>query len=414
MLPGIRSSLFAIGLLLLVGCQRASSPADPAAPRTDAQNSPTGTGPTASEVWAKTRAVYREAQSYTDNSTIVEYSVARARGVANRLPYHQLALAFERPDKIYLAYADAVASSAGKTEYRIASDGNIMRSWASEVPLQVHEAIAPRVLTTENFIAEPLLRAELLQVGLENLFPQLALLLTDDPDQPIFPHDHSPRLLREEKLAGRTCFRLQTHSPAGRRVLWIDQENYRLRRMELPIDAEQTALNPDGQFIKFSVWIDFADVCFDAKVQPSSFQLSVPPGGRRVRRFIAPPPPAPTQTSAADRPIGSRHSTHRGRLGSNASGLVAGAGHGKRGHCLVRYRGRPVASLEPAKPSANGSQASSFSKFVVSPPTQKAGSQAAWRHNQALSKFAVNIRNLAQSLRTKYVDGRGSLGLAIY
>ena len=46
-------------------------------------------------------------------------------------------------------------------------------------------------------------------------------------------------LLGEQDLNGRNCYRVASTSPQGKRILWIDAENYLLRRMELPIEGER-------------------------------------------------------------------------------------------------------------------------------------------------------------------------------
>jgi len=291
--PSKQFAILLAVLALLTGCSGKAPSPSPAAIESDIA---------AKEVLDKMRAVYRQAKSYTDNSTIVEYSVARVRGVETELPYHQLSVAFERPNKICVTYADAVEGFERKTEYKVAANGTVIRSSANEVPLQIHEAIAPRTLTAKNFIPEPLLRAELLQVSLENIFPQIAMLLSEDAQQPIFPNDHQRRLLTDAELGGKPYHRVQMASPAGKRVLWIDQKSYFLRRMELPIDERRQSIDPNKELSSLSICLDFEDVTFDAGIHENSFELEIPTGGRRVRRFVSPPPPAPTSagTDAED------------------------------------------------------------------------------------------------------------------
>ena len=274
-------------LALLVGCSR-SAPLP--------TQTATSSGPAAQEVLEKMRTVYRQAESYTDNSTIVEYSVSRAKGVETEFPYQQLSVAIERPNKFCVTFTDAAEGAEGKTDYKIASNGKVVRSSANEVPLQIHEAVAPQVATAENFIPEPLLRAELLQVSLENIYPQIALLLCTDSGQPIFPRDDQHRLLKDAELKGKPCYRVQMVSPAGKRVLWIDKEEYLLRRMELPIDARRKAIDPNEQLSSLSICLDFEAVTLDADIHENSFEIEIPTGGRRVRRFIPPPPPVPTDS----------------------------------------------------------------------------------------------------------------------
>ena len=247
----------------------------------------------AKEVLSQMRTVYRNAKSYVDNSTVIASSVERTKGVENEFPYQDLSIAFERPNKLSILYSGAVEGLSEKTVYKIACNGEIVRSFANEVPLQIHETIAPETLTTENFLPEPALRADLLQVSLENILPQLAMLLTEDPEQPIFSNSSQHKLLREKELDGNTCYRVQSKSPEGNRVLWISKDDCILRRMEIPIDNQSDILDAEDRFLKFSIWIDFRNITLDSTMDASSFELTVPTGGRRVRRFIAPPPEVP-------------------------------------------------------------------------------------------------------------------------
>ena len=250
-------------------------------------------GMTAEQLFSKVRAAYRDARSYTDNATIVEYAIIRSTGSESTTPYTRMSLAWEEPNKLRLRYEDAVASSQGRIQYDIASDGVTVRSAVSEFPEQIHEAIAPLKLTSENFILESALRSDLLKMGLENLFPQLELLLSENKEKAVFPQDSQLRMLPKKQLDDTDYFRLQTKSPAGNRILWIDKDDFSLRRMELPIEAQLGQLNPNSHFSKLAIWIDFQDVTINTKIDTSSFEMQIPDGARRVRRFVPPPPPGP-------------------------------------------------------------------------------------------------------------------------
>lgn len=295
-MPHKRSlSLFSHSCYLLLLCSTffsgCSNPENPK--KTDATTSQiNSTDEEAEEVLDRLRKTYLKAESYADNSVVVEHSRDRALGRDVELIYQQLSVAYVRPNKIKVDYATVAATEDQATVYKVASNGKIIRSTAGEVPLQIHETLAPEILTRENIIPEPLMRSDMLEVSLENLYPQLILLL-EDSEQPIFPQDSKPRLLADEEIDGKAYYRVQLLSPAGKRVLWIDKDEYFLRRMELPIDSQMEQLDPSNRTVGLKIWIDFLNISFDVGIDEDSFEISIPKDGRRVRRFLQPPPAAP-------------------------------------------------------------------------------------------------------------------------
>ncbi len=233
--------------------------------------------------------VYRHARSYTDHAAYVEESVLRGEGVAHELPYYEISVALERPNRLRLEFAEALADAGGgRNGFTIACDGKLLRARLADIPDQMVENPAPARLAAAHVLADPLIEEKLHAGALGDLFPQLAMLLNDsDADEAaIFPSDAHPRLLDNQQLDGRDCFRVATTHPEGTRVLWIDAESYVLRRMELPADAERARIDPDGHYLRLTIRIDFDDVTLDAEIEPGSFALDAPPGTHRVRRFV--------------------------------------------------------------------------------------------------------------------------------
>jgi outer membrane lipoprotein-sorting protein len=283
------------GLLLVLsaaGCDAFATPKRPAAAEDSAASG------RAVEITERMLKKYREAASYADRATYVEQSVLRGEGVEHELPFFQMSLAFQRPNRLRLVFEEAVAGSAGRKGYDIASDGRRLRTAAKEIPDQIQEAEAPATLTAANFVTDPTVREALLERELGDVFPQLAMLLNPDGQTPVFPRDSHPRLLDDETLRGRRCWRVASTNPDGTRVLWIDKENDLLVRMELPVAGHRRAIDPDNNYLNLRVWIDFEDVSFDVPIDAESFELKTPPGARRVTRFVPPPLEEEGQTDA--------------------------------------------------------------------------------------------------------------------
>jgi outer membrane lipoprotein-sorting protein len=282
-------TLIAALLLIATGCSKAPT-----------ESTTTGRGDgdalaQGEQIAEKMLAAYREADRYADHATYVQHSVLRGEGVERDLPFFQMSLAFDRPNRLRLSFEEAVEGSAGRKGFEVVSNGAVMRCRAGELPDQVQESAAPTEITTENLLPDPLVREVFANRELGDVFPQLAMLLNADDTRQVFPEDESPRLLDKQSLRGRECYRVQSMSPKGKRIFWIDSENYTLHRMELPIDADRSTLDAQNQYSQLAVWIDFEDATFDAQIDDASFELTVPDDARRVRRFVAPPPPAPPE-----------------------------------------------------------------------------------------------------------------------
>jgi thiol-disulfide isomerase/thioredoxin len=249
----------------------------------------------ADELLGKLRSTYTDAKSYSDNAILQQRGVSRSTGSVTEIPFTRLSLLFGRPNRYSISYEDAIASTQGRTFYHVASDGTRVRSEASELAGQVHEAIAPAETTQDNLIPEPELRQAILQVTLENLFPQLVMLLSGDGEKPMFPRASEKKLLSDEKIGEDLCYRVQFTEPEGKRVLWIDKKKHILRRMEIPIDDQRESLDPSGQFVDFAVSLDMEDITLDPEFDDEAVSIEVPENGRLVRRFVPEAPPGVPQ-----------------------------------------------------------------------------------------------------------------------
>jgi outer membrane lipoprotein-sorting protein len=280
----MRRRLAALAALMIAGCGESNAPAPVSAEQEASLVR-------AVEITGKMLAAYREAGSYTDHATYVEESVLRGEGVAHEIPYYQMSLAFDRPNRLRLTFEEAVAADAsGRQGFDIANDGEVVRATLPEIPDQMIEKPAPSRLSEANALPDPLIRQKLLERRLSEVFPQLAMLLNEsDADAAaVFFNDHNPRMQADAKLNGRDCYRVATSNPEGTRVLWIDRETYALRRMELPVEAHRQRIDPDHMFLRFAVRIDFEDVTFGAEIDDASFVIEPPKGAHRVRRFVLP------------------------------------------------------------------------------------------------------------------------------
>jgi outer membrane lipoprotein-sorting protein len=275
--------LAACALVLAVGC----GPASPASAKKSVDDA--ASRARAVEITERMLKKYRQAEFYADHAAYVEQSVLRGEGVEHELPFFHMSLAYQRPNRLRLTFEEAIAGSVIRKGYDIACDGEWIRTSSKEIPDQIQEAEAPESLSADNFVTDPMVREALLERALADVFPQLAMLLNTDEKVPVFPHDSHARLLDDETLRGRECYRVASTNPEGTRVLWVDKQDYSLLRMELPVSAHRQAIDPDHNFLNLRVWIDFEDVAFDVAVDAKSFAMDVPAEAVRVSRFVPPP-----------------------------------------------------------------------------------------------------------------------------
>lgn len=270
---------------ILAGCSSSSSPAGEDA--ADFRGA---------EITDRMLEAYRTARSYTDHATYVQSYSYRGEGIERELPFFEMSIAYQQPNFLRLRFDEALESTAGQARgFDIAADGAVMRASAVELPGQLLEVKAPDAITAVNFLPDPLIREVLNHRAIGDVFPQLAMLLSDDDETPVFPDDEAPRLLGEKMLGDRNCYRVATTSPRGRRVFWIDAKSYALRRMELPIEGDRRQFDPENQYANLAVWIDFEDPTFNAKIDEETFVKELAESDRLVGRLIPSPPPAPSE-----------------------------------------------------------------------------------------------------------------------
>jgi thiol-disulfide isomerase/thioredoxin/outer membrane lipoprotein-sorting protein len=285
--------LAATVLFSISGCggDSPASPASPAGakPPTDAakaaSEAKSDAAPTAEQVLARMTAAYRNAATYEDGAqvffTFVEEGQKYDEGP---IPY---SVAFERPNRLRLNMFQAA----------IVSDGEKLWAATSDIPGQVLEADAPAGLTTENIASGGILD-HAMRGGLPLRSPQLALLLgkglTSEKQGPA-------KLLEERTLDERPCYRVELPRPDGAEILWIDKENFVLRRVELPSEPIRQVLDPQGRLQEMKIWIDLKGARLGGEVADKAFQFEMPEGAVAVGHFVPPlsnPPPRIGETLA--------------------------------------------------------------------------------------------------------------------
>lgn len=286
--------LAAAAFFSISGCG-GDSPAAPADAKPPASAAPKSTppaadaAPTAERVLARMTAAYRNAATYEDGAqvffTFVEGGEKYNEGP---IPY---SIALARPNKLRLNMFQAA----------IVCDGEKLRAATSDIPGQVLETDAPAGLTTENIAQNEILK-HAMSGGLPLRSPQLALLLgaglgapkaSEGRQPPELANKEPAKLLEERTLEERPCYRVELSTADGAKVLWIDQENFVLRRVELPAEPIRQVLDPQGGLQEMKVWIDFKGARLGGRLADEAFEFEMPEGAVAVRHFVPPLAKAP-------------------------------------------------------------------------------------------------------------------------
>lgn len=293
-----RSSLLvAITRLLLLavvatsGCRKSES--TPSSDGTSREEVTRYDGLTAAEVIHKMAEVYRNATSYSDRAEYAEHFTDAARGVLEQTEPHTLAVKLVRPNR-FLVTREVPAMEGTLQRIRIASDGKRLVGEVSDLSPQVLEIDAPAETSPESIAPDPQLRSALLPVPMENLYPQLSLLLGTEsaPSWPAVASDRlemlPPKMLERKSQPSVDCYRVRIATPLGAYIYWVDRHSHLLHRLELPSDEVRKLLFADRNLGSYQLIIDFYDVKIDANIPEEEFRLDIPAEAELVTELTQP------------------------------------------------------------------------------------------------------------------------------
>jgi outer membrane lipoprotein-sorting protein len=219
---------------------------------------------------------YQGAKSYADSGDV--FFSATRQGVTTADEPIPFSSTYERPGKARLHLFDA----------GIVIDGKYMWATVRDVPGQIIKQDAPRGFVLELLPQDPIL-GESMHRGLPLLKPLPIQLLTNPDALEILLEGASPaESLADGETQGRACFRVDIKRPTSDQTLWIDKENYVLRRIDFAGEEIQKRLNPEGQLSDLKVWIEFSGAQLNPEFKTDPFQFEAPPEARLVKKLVAP------------------------------------------------------------------------------------------------------------------------------
>lgn len=226
-------------------------------------------GMSAADIMGKMVAAYRDADGYFDNAVYGEHFVLASDGVLRQGLPVSVSISWKRPNKFRIARVEVRPDGEPRAAI-VACDGEDLEALISELEPQRLSLPAPDVATQETITPDPLLRQALFPVPLQDMFPQLALLLADGEQSPWPLAAPESLVLLPEKnlLEGESepvpCYRIEMQTTAGPQICWIHKQSFLLLRIELPGEELRKQLYPDHDFLEFCWRFDF----YDATINP--------------------------------------------------------------------------------------------------------------------------------------------------
>lgn len=309
----LSSTLTCSTLVLLsaigVGCGgNSTAPAEKAENAEPAREPERQDGMTAAEIMEKMVAAYREADTYLDNAEYGEHFILPNDGVMQQGPSVMVTVMLNRPNRFRIV-REAARLDGPSERVESVSDGTKLQATVSRLPEQRLSLPAPEVATLESVAPDPLLREELFPAPVQDMFPQLALLLSAEDEKP-WPLQATAGLvllpqkeLRREHGSNAMCYRVQMQTTMGPQICWVEKETFLLRRIEITNDELREHLYPNQKFTEFSWQFNFDDATFDAQIDKAGFRLPPAEGDdvQVVEAFVE-EKPKPEDGPAIDSP----------------------------------------------------------------------------------------------------------------
>ncbi|MBI2825016.1 MAG: redoxin domain-containing protein [Planctomycetia bacterium] len=263
------TALLLLSALAVAGCNHATS-------------TPIEAPLTAREVLEKMANAYRTAKSYDDSGQL--RLTFRKQGEDLVSQTADDSVAFERPNKLRMHCYQAI----------VVSDGKQLRATVADLPGQVLDVEAPAELRREDLYADEIL-AGVLTRGLAGESTQLALLLLPDSLAVILDGAEAPSKIEDQSIDGADCYRIVVKRPDGQITLWIDQENYVLRKIAYPTDSLKKQISDSVQapVTEVSLVAEFKGAHLNGKIADVAFAFDAPTEAKLVKRFQIQPEPLP-------------------------------------------------------------------------------------------------------------------------
>jgi hypothetical protein len=235
----------------------------------------------ARQLFSQMLSRYRRAERYADQGTV------RLSYQQNGVPQTDtapLAVQYQAPGSLSLqAYGLQLICDAGLLAAQV--DDPASENLDGQ---RLQQRLGGERLSLDTIYADPIV-TQFATAGLGGPSPQLELLLGDTPLSGLLAEESELSLDPPAQLENRVCQRLRIATPPLDYVLWIDQQDFTLRRIELPL-ALVPGLVDDVTIRDAKLTIELTAARLDPP-RLDRFDLPLRPQTRVVSHFIPLPPP---------------------------------------------------------------------------------------------------------------------------
>jgi hypothetical protein len=240
---------------------------------------------TAEEILRQLVARCRAARSYQDQGVVRLAYRQGGQPVRQEWP---CSVVWQRPNQLLVRAFQATVWCDGES-----LAAHIRDETTGDLDGQVLLRPAPAELQASDLTVDPLLD-DILRGRVGRLPAMVELLLPSHGLLAALEEDVACRRLDDDTYDGRMCFRVEVASVQGPLVLWIDQQEGYLRRLDYSARHLLPELAADPSVSEIALFADLQQAQFDRPIAASTFQQPLPAGAKKVQRFVMPPPPLPS------------------------------------------------------------------------------------------------------------------------
>ena len=275
-----RTRLFLVILLLLMsGCPAARQ--DPL----DGGKGASADSLTALQILQRMIKTYQAADSYQDQGILtLSYRYAGEP----RKDVSQAAVSWLKPNHLRLrAYQLSLTVDGDKLRARVADEST------NNIGNQLLVRHAGEGTSLTDLYEDPLVQ-DVLTGGRGGQPVQLELLMQENPLETFLGADVSLEKMSAVRIEGHRCDRVAVKTDDGRYELWIDQQQFLLRRLVYPAAAFVKDMLEDPQIRDVQLVAELRSAELNPQLGESEFLFRVPEGAKQVEQFVLPPQPLAT------------------------------------------------------------------------------------------------------------------------
>ena len=275
---------------VLAGCYRAPLPPAPAVTTTSPNQ--TSVPPadasqlSASDILQRLLKTYRGAATYQDEGIVKLEFTQGGQKSGDQWP---CAVRFARPNKLSLsAYQATVKCDGRELVAKVTDDAT------KNLDGQFLVRPTPKQLKLLDLASDEILY-DIVSSELRRQPIQLELLLESGGLAAAFASNVACKRLDDGQALGRDCVCVEVPSPGGSFVFWIDKADSLLRRLDYPAAALLPGLANDPSVADLRLSAELVGAKVGEPIADKEFTLAVPSDAKKMRSFVRPIPPLPSQ-----------------------------------------------------------------------------------------------------------------------